>query len=66
MNFQVIKRTLGWILLFEAVFMIVPLVTGLVYREAETWSIVYSMLVCLAVGGVLLIGKMKNALKKGE
>ncbi|MBQ2702210.1 MAG: TrkH family potassium uptake protein, partial [Clostridia bacterium] len=60
MNFHVIKRTLGWILIFEAVFMLVPLVTGIVYGEKEIWSILLSMLICIGGGGVCLIGKQKN------
>lgn len=60
MNFGIIKRTLGWILLFEAVFFIVPIITGLVYREMQTWSFVWTALICGAVGALLLIGKVKN------
>ena len=60
MNFHVIKRTLGWILIFEAVFMLVPLVTGIIYEEKEIWSILLSMLICVGVGGACLIGKQKN------
>ena len=60
MNFRIIKRTLGWLLIFEAVFFIVPMITGLVYQETQTWSFVWTALICAGVGGVLLIGKIEN------
>ena len=60
MNFGIIKRTLGWILLFEAIFFIVPIITGLIYLETQTWSFVWTALICAGVGGLLLIGKIKS------
>ncbi|MBE7085984.1 MAG: TrkH family potassium uptake protein [Clostridiales bacterium] len=60
MNFAVIKRTLGWILLFEVVFLLIPAVTAVVYWEKEFFSILITMLLCAAVGGLCLIGKTKN------
>ena len=60
MNFRIIKRTLGWLLLFEAIFFIVPIITGIIYRETQTWSFVWTMLICLGVGGLLVFGKVKN------
>ncbi len=61
MNFAIIKRTLGWLLLFEAVFLLVPTITALIYQEWDTlWSILISMAACAGVGGLALIGKPKN------
>ena len=60
MNFQIIRRTLGWILIFEAIFLLVPTVTALVYREQEVLDFLTSMLICVAVGCLLLVGKLKN------
>lgn len=60
MNFSIIKRTIGWILLFEGVFLLVPLITALVYGEQEGWSVLISLLICLLVGGSCLIGKLKD------
>ena len=62
MNFSIIKRTLGWLLLFESIFLLVPTVTALVYQEWDTlWAILISMGACLGVGGLFLIGKPKNS-----
>ena len=33
MNYKMIIHTLGWILLFESAFMLVPAITALVYAE---------------------------------
>ncbi len=60
MNFQVIKRTLGFLLIFEAVFFLVPLLTALVYGEQEGVDFLICMLICLAVGWLLTLGKIKN------
>ncbi len=61
MNFAIIRRTLGWLLLFEAVFLLVPTITALVYTEWDTlWAILISMAACAGVGGLCLIGKPKS------
>lgn len=60
MNFAIIKRTLGYILIFEALFFIIPIITGLCYQEKQTWSFVWTSLICAGIGALLLIGKIKN------
>ena len=60
MNFSIIKRTVGWILLFEALFFTVPMLTAIVYWEREFFYFLLCAGICLAVGGLLLIGKPKN------
>ncbi|MBR2023469.1 MAG: TrkH family potassium uptake protein [Clostridia bacterium] len=60
MNFAIIKRTLGWILIFEALFFVLPIITGLIYQETQTWAFVWTVLICLGVGSLLVIGKVKN------
>lgn len=60
MNFSFIKRILGWILLFEAVFFLVPIVTSIVYWEKEFFAFLISALLCVLLGGLCLIGKPKN------
>ena len=46
MNFSIIKRTLGWILLFEAIFLLIPAVTAAVYWEEEFFSFLMTILLC--------------------
>ena len=61
MNFLIIKRMLGWLLVFEAIFFLVPLITALVYGEtACIIAFLVSIAICLVIGGVCLIGKPKD------
>ena len=61
MNYRMIKNVIGWILLFEAVFLLVPAITALAYAEQTIWSILISIVLC-AVCGLLMIkiGKPKS------
>lgn len=60
MNFQVIKRTLGFLLIFEAIFLIVPMLTALVYLEQAGIDVLLTALICLSAGRLLTLGKVKN------
>ena len=60
MNFGIIKKTIGWMLLFEACFFLVPLITAAVYWEAEFFAFLICIGICAAVGGLCLIGKPKS------
>ena len=61
MNYGMIRYTLGWILLFEAAFLSIPLITALVY--SEWWplaSIGISMGICLLIGRLMSFKKPKD------
>lgn len=60
MNFRMIKYILGWILVFETLFLLIPLVTAAVYGESCITAVLLSMAVCLGVGGLLILKKPKN------
>ena len=61
MNFRMIKKTLGWLLLFEAIFLLVPTATAIVYEEWDTLrAVLISIGICVAVGVLALIGKPKD------
>ena len=55
-----IKYFLGWILVFETMFLLIPLVTAVIYGEQCFSAILLSMAVCLAAGGLLIWNKPKN------
>ena len=61
MNFSMIRRTLGTLLLFEAIFFLVPAVTAVCYQE---WQPLLAFLGCMAisggVGGLCVLKKPKN------
>ena len=57
MNLKMIKYTLGWLALFEAAFFVVPMLTALVYGESAGLGFLWSALISLAVGGLLVAKK---------
>ena len=60
MNFSAIRRILGWILLFEAIFLLVPLLTAAIYWEEEFFVFLFCIALCGGVGGLCLVKKLKN------
>ena len=60
MNYSIIKRTLGSMLLFEAVFLALPLVTAVIYWEKAFFAFLIAILLCLGVGKLCTRGKPKN------
>ncbi len=60
MNYRIIRRTIGFLLLFETVFFCVPVITALVYREKEIFDFLFTMLGTATLGGLCLIGKPKD------
>ena len=55
-----IRNILGWILVFEAGFMLVPLLTALIYTEDIFHSYLISMGICLIIGFLLILRKPKD------
>ena len=60
MNYRMIKYTLGWLLMFQAGFFIVPIIVALVYSEPELWDFLLSAGISLGIAGLMFIGKPKN------
>ncbi|MBE6668275.1 MAG: TrkH family potassium uptake protein [Ruminococcaceae bacterium] len=61
MNYKMIIYTLGWILLFESAFMMVPAITALIYAEFHSLAaFLISAGACLAVGALMSVRKPKN------
>ena len=51
MNYRMIKYTLGWLMLFEAGFFLVPMITAVVYGEWQSLvAFGISALICLGLG----------------
>ena len=61
MNFKMIKYTLGWLLLFESVFLLIPLITALVFTEWRM-AIVFliSAAICAALGWLSTLRRPEN------
>ncbi len=61
MNYSMIIYLLGWILNFEAIFLVIPAITALIYGEAEIFSFLITIGICLLIGlSVTLIRKPKK------
>ena len=60
MNYSVILRTLGNMVLFEALFLTVPLVTAAIYWESAFWMYLITIAICIAVGALCLLIKSKD------
>ncbi len=61
MNFRMIKNILGWILIFEAGFMLIPIVTALIYGETKSLvAFLITVAVCLGVGLLFVWRKPKK------
>ncbi len=50
MNYKMIAYVLGWILVFESIFMAVPAVTAIFYGEKAFWYFLLTAAICIAIG----------------
>ncbi len=60
MNFSIVRYILGWLLNFQAGFMLLPGLAALIYRESEGWVFLQVALVLAVIGTLLVIKKPKN------
>ena len=58
MNVKSIAYILGWILLIESTFMLLPIVTAIVYGESQGLAYAFTMVLCTVLG--LLLRRMRN------
>ena len=60
MNKRMIAYIVGWILIFEALFMILPCIVALIYKEASGFSFLITIFLCLCAGGPFVRKPPKN------
>ncbi len=60
MNFSSITYILGWVLNIEAVLMLLPVGTALIYGERQGWAFVAVMIACGLLGFLMTHRKPKN------
>ena len=60
MNYKMIRNILGWLLLFEAGFMLIPLLTGICYGEAEIRYFAVTIFLCASIGLLCVWNKPQN------
>ena len=61
MNYSVIRRTVGWLLLFETGFFLVPLITSVIYWEKEFFDFLLTMAITGALGYLFVYKKPKSS-----
>ncbi|MBP3857308.1 MAG: TrkH family potassium uptake protein [Ruminiclostridium sp.] len=59
MNYRMIANILGWLMIFESLFLAVPALTAVVYWESAFWAFFGTAMFCLAAG--VLITRRKPA-----
>ncbi len=62
MNYGMIVYVLGWILNFEALFLLPSVAVGLIYQEKDSFSILVTAVICLVLG-LLAIRKKPSRTK---
>ena len=60
MSMTSITYILGWVLNIEAIFMLMPVVTALIYGESQGWAFAVTGAVCALCGYLLTHKKPKN------
>jgi trk system potassium uptake protein TrkH len=60
MNVSIIRRILGYVLILEAVMLILPCIVALIYGEDEVTAFIITAAICLAVGTAIGIKKPKD------
>ncbi len=68
MNGSIIRRILGYVLMLEAVMMLLPCIVALIYTENEGWSYLLIAGICGVTGALMAFKKPKNTvfyLKEG-
>lgn len=60
MNHSIIRYILGWVLLIEGMFLLLPCGIALVYRENSGWSFLIMSIVCFIIGFLSMKNKPEN------
>ena len=61
MNYRMIKYTLGWLMMFEAAFFLVPMITAVIFFEWMTLlAFAITALVCLGLGWLCVRNKPES------
>lgn len=60
MNYRILVYILGWVLNFEAVFLLLPCIVAMAYREPDGWFFLFTAIATGLLGAGLTIRKPKN------
>lgn len=66
-NIRMILRVLGWLLFIEAAFMLIPLVTSLIYGEEDYKAFLWSIVITVTLGfGMKMLPVRTNEVRKRD
>jgi len=60
MNYSIIRYIIGWVLVLEAIFMLMPGMVALIYQEQSGVAFAVTAAICAAVGFLMIGKKPKN------
>ena len=60
MNYRIIFYIVGWVFNLQAIFMVLPCLTAVIYGETDLGAFLVSIVICLAVGLPLTNKKPQN------
>lgn len=60
MNYKMITYILGWLLIFEGIFMLVPITAAICFGERQIWCFAAVAAFCAVAGRLLTFKKRKN------
>ena len=60
MNYKIIRYVIGWILNFEAIFLVPAFLVGLLYGEKESYALLITAILCVLCGFLLVRKKLTN------
>ena len=60
MNKSIVLKIIGWILIFEAAFMLLPCIVALIYQESSGYAFLITIGICLLIGIPLSRSKPKS------
>lgn len=60
MNLRAVIYILGWVLIIEGAFMLLPFIVGLIYHEPQGFIFLCMSFITLAAGGAAILFKQRN------
>ncbi len=66
MNYKLIFRILGFLLVFEGIFMLLALMVALIYHGPDVMALLQSALICIATGAISLVINRKAGQQMGK
>jgi len=60
MNHSIIRYIIGWVIFLEGIFMSLPVMTALIYREKQGYAFFLIGALCILAGKLIILRKPKN------